>query len=573
MNTSNATELPLLKAVGFCALLAGPAFGQMPDNVSQGQEYSYSGGRYEGLSSDVVINQALDTPFALSGTVSQASQFLTDMTSFAAWKDFIQPHGFVGVSGGANVLLPNLFSNRSVLFPGNKQDPYLAYRMGPFYVDQVYGGAGVLYNDVQGTPPGVNPVSTSDDSWSSIVWLNTRFTTYITDRFALSVNPWVYYLPLKGDVGWAAGQGLFGLTDQITPQSSAKMGLHIPVGRWDFSFFDQFQAFYIQDSILGENFFISADAYDLTPVDPAGRFHFGGFGPSSVDMTGDTRLTSNGQLFRSDRLFFRNNGFFQAFTKLGEGTSFSATYGRFDFWDDDMDHLGSWDTASVMLARTMGNFRPFVAYQGTTQDQWNSSDHWILTGAAFRVNPQLIGYGNLGYLWASSAEQPRDQDSWLGMFGLRQQIGPYTSHSLEAGRSVTDPEFNARTRSDYVSYMLSQVFGPRLNASLFFTYADRMYLGSQRVGRDHKVTAVGAVATSILSTKSSVSVYTAFEKMQMDEFNRAWDLWTYRMSYFRHLGHSANLHLMYQYQHASSDANPIDNYSEHLIYAGVMKQF
>lgn len=574
MNTSS--ESTLLKAICICVLLTGSAIGQNlsgRDSLSQGQEYNYTGGRYQGLTSDVVLNGALEVPSALASQVSQASAFLMQVSSFAAWTDLTQPEGYAGISGAAGIGLPNIFTNESHILPGQKQDPYLAYRLGPFYVDQVYGGIATIYSDVQGTPPGINSLGLNDDNWAGMTWLSARLTAYITDRFALTINPWIYWLPLKNEVGWAAGGGLFGLNSWITPQTSATLGFHVPVGRWDFSFFDQFQAFFLQDSILSENFFVNAQAWDMSPVDPAGRFQFGGFGPSHIDMTGDTRLSSNDQLFRSDRLFFRNNAYFNATTTLGESTSFSTYYSRYDFWNDDMEHLNSWDTVGAVVAATTGNFRPFVSYQGSSWDQWSSSFHWLVTGAALRVNPQLLAYANVGYLWSSSGEQSNDADSVLGVFGFRHQLGPNTSHSLEAGRSVTDPEFNARTRSDYVSYMITQTLGPRLSASAFLMYADRMYLGGQRVGRDHKIAAAGAVARCILDEKSSLSLFSAFERLEMDDINRGYDLWTYRMNYFRRIGQSVSWHMMYQYQNAGSGNNPVDNWSEHLIYAGIMKQF
>ncbi len=570
---NSPSNFPLLRIAGVCALLAGSAFGQGNDSLSHGQEYYYGGGRYQGLSSDVLINGALDAPAAGVGAISGASAFLTQITTFGAWQGMQTPEGYVGLSGAMGLALPNLFTNQTSISHIQKQDPYFGYRLGPFYVDQVYGGIATIYSDVQGNPPGITQAGLDDDNWSAMTWLSARFTAYVTDRFAITINPWIYWLPLKNEVGWAAGGGLFGLNSYLNPQTSATIGFHIPVGRWDFSFYDQFQAFMLQDSILSENFFVNAQAWDMSPVDPAGRFQFGGFGPSYVDMTGDTRLSTNDQLFRSDRLFFRNNAYFNATTTIGTGMSFSTYYGRYDFWDDDMDHLGAWDTAGAVLAGTKGNFRPYVAYQGTTYDGWSSSYHWLLTGAAARVNPQLLLYGNVGYLWSSSADQSRDQDSWLGTFGARHQIGPWTSHSLEGGRSVTDPEFNQRTRSDYVSYMLTHILGPRLSTSVFLMYADRQYLNENRVGRDHKIAAAGAVARIILDDKSTLSLFTAFERLRMEDIDRGWDVWTYRANYFRRIGMSTSFHMMYQYQDAGAGSQKADNFSEHLIYAGVMKQF
>jgi hypothetical protein len=574
MNTPSASSL--LKASCFCILLAGHAFGQAlssDDSLSQGQQYNYTGGRYQGVTSDVVLNGVLEVPSALSSTVSQAGAFLTQISSFGAWTDLAQPQGYAGVSGAVGLGLPNLFLNESVILPGQKQDPYFAYRMGPFYVDQVYGGIGAIYSDVQGSPPGINGLGLNDDNWAGITWLSARFTAYITDRFALTLNPWIYWLPLKGEVGWAAGGGFFGLNSWMAPQSAATIGFHVPVGRWDFSFYDQFQAFFLQDSILSENFFVNAQAWDMSPVDPAGRFQFGGLGPSYVDMTGDTRLSSNGQLFRSDRLFFRNNGHFNVTTTIGESTSFSTYYNRYDFWNDDFEHQGQWDTVGALVARTTGNVRPFVNYEATSWDGWESSFQWLLTGAAFRVNPQVLGYAKAGYLWSNNAGQSNEQDSVLGVFGMRHQLGPYTMHSFEAGRSVTDPEFNSRTRSDYLSYIISHQLGHRLSASLFATYSDRLFLGGVNNGRDQKSSAVGALVSCVLDERSTLSLFSSFERLQMDDIGRGWDLWTYRANYFRRVGETVSLHMMYQYQHAGSGANPIDNFSEHLIYTGVMKKF
>ncbi len=582
---NSKSNFPLLKIAGLCALFAGSVFGQgqgqLPgnDSLSQGQEYYYGGGRYQGLTSDVVLNGLVEMPSAAMATVNGASSFLTRRSSFGTWKDIgvpngnNLPNGFLSATTSTGLSLPNLFLNEYNLTHGQKKDNYLAARVGPFWLTNVMGGAAAMYNDVQGTFPNSN-FNHETDNWTGITWLSATLTAYITDRFAITVSPWLYYLPLEGQVGWAAGSGFIGLNSYIQPQSMAQVGFHLPIGRWDISFYDQFQAYFLQDSILSENFFISAQASDLEPVDPAGRFQFGGFGPGYVDMTGDTRLSSNNQLFRSDRFFFRNNALFSANTAIGASTSFTGYYGRYDFWNDDMEHQGQWDTAGAMIAETEGNFRPFAAYQSTSDDSWSSSYHWLLVGAASRLNPQITAYSNVGYLWAVNGGAATDQDSWLGTFGLRHQISPYTSHSIEFGRSVTDPEFNARTRSDYASYMINQILGPRLTVSLFAMHADRTYLGSRlRAVREHSVTAVGSVARVNINDKSNLSIYAAFERFSNENMDRGWDLWTYRANYYRRIGQSTVFNMMYQYQDAGRSANPLDSFSEHLIYAGIMKQF
>lgn len=574
----------LLKVAGICALLASQASGQsLPanDTLSQGQEYNYSGGRYQGLSSDVVLNGLVEMPASASATIQGASSFLTRRSSFGIMRDLgwangnNLPNGYVGASAATGIQLPNLFLNEHNLQHGMKKDNYLAARFGPFWLTNVIGGAATIYNDVQGNVPGSTLNTANNDNWAGMLWLGATMTTYVTDRFALTFSPWMYYLPLEGTIGWAAGSGFLGLNSFIAPQSMLNVGFHLPIGRWDISFYDQFQAFFVQDNFLSENFFVGAQATDMEPLDVAGRFQFGGFGPQYLDMTGDTRLRSNDQLFRSDRFFFRNNAVFSANTMIGASTSFTGYYGRYDFWNDDMEHLGSWDSAGALIAETEGNFRPFAAYQSTSDDAWSSSYHTALVGAAFRANPQITGYAKAGYLWAVSGDESTDADSWLGVAGLRHQISPYTSHSLEGGRGVTDPEFNARTRSDYVSYMINQILGPRLNVSLFAMYADRTYLGSQniRTGRDHSAAAVAGVARLLLSDRSNMSIYAGFERVEMNDVDRGWDLWTYRANYYRRIGQSVQFNLMYQYQESGRTVSALDSFSEHLIYAGIMKQF
>jgi hypothetical protein len=309
MKISSASTL--LKAAFVCVLIAGDALGQaLADNnpLSTGKEYNYTGGRYQGLTSDVVLNGLVEMPTAASATITGASSFLTRLTSFGTWKDMGAsngnnlPNGYVSASTATSIALPNLFLNEYNLQHGQKKDNYLAARFGPFWLTNVMGGVATIYNDTQGTFPSSN-FNQQTDNWAAMTWVSATLTAYVTDRFAITMSPWVYYLPLEGTVGWAAGSGFVGLNSWISPQSMAQVGFHLPIGRWDISFHDQFQAYFLQDSILSENFFISAQASDIEPVDPAGRFQMGGFGPAYVDMTGETRLSSNGQMFRSDRMF------------------------------------------------------------------------------------------------------------------------------------------------------------------------------------------------------------------------------------------------------------------------------
>ncbi|HYF37549.1 MAG TPA: hypothetical protein VD994_19765, partial [Prosthecobacter sp.] len=507
------------------------------------------------------------------GTVGEAAAFIDRSTTFGAWRNFQNVEGSAGIGASANLRAP-IPGFGTVLRPRYGQDPYIGFKFGPFYVDNVYAGAGVMYSDYQGFPPGVRPGQQADaDHWGAVVWASARLTTYITDRFAFSLQPFVYWLPLEGEVGWAVGNAYFGLNPSMSPRTVAQVSFRIPLEAWDLTFYDQFDALFLQQSFLSENVIFDARMSDLSPVDTVGRYRFGGLGSPYIDARGQASFSANDRLFDNDRFFFRNFAGALLAGRLSEDVSMGVTLNRMDLWDSDFDHLTSWNTASVAVVRDGGRaFKPYAMYTASTRDDFDIIYQWINVGASFVLAPQVDGYAQVGYLWSTGGEGLRDSDSWLGEVGLRQRLGIYTEHGLRGGRRVTDPEFGARSLADFVTYYFSQSLGPNTTLSFLAQYSDVDYLGDRFLG-DYKAYGAALVARHQISRRSSLTAYASFERVEADDARRGWDLWTYRLTYLRSFGETVTGQLLYQYQHSASSVTIRDDFTEHLLYMGIIKRF
>lgn len=578
---TNRSFFSRLIAIGaISAASASIAFGQTQFN-SDGQtgysgRYDFVGSRYQSSTGQRIVNAPLDVASFAEGTIGEAHSFVQQSLSFGAWREFNSPGtGGVGITVGPRFLLNNPFqqARRDQMGMGSRQRPdqWKVFKFGPFYVDSIRVGSGVLYSDFQGTPFGIQPSQTGDDNWAMVTWASMRMTAYVSDRFAITLQPSIYWLPLEGDVGWALGSPFLSLGATAAPQTMLQMAYRTPIGNeWELSVFDQFRASFLNNSFLNENIFLQSAFLDQTPIDRAGRYRFGGGGVAQFDALGRTNFALNDQLFGGDQIFFQNYAGTSLLGRHGGGLRSSLFYNRLDTLDSNFDHLQAWNRLGGMLVKEGPVFTPYVFSQFTTQDDFKTWLGHAVAGTNVNLGPTIVAYGQVGWVWADR-DFRGDYDSWLALAGIQQSLGPYTQHGLEGGRAPTDV-YGTQFISDYIRYFVRQRLGPNMVAGFFVQNSDLTYLTGPGASSRHMLES-GALLIAELSDRTRLSLFASYSDLDLEDVRRGWKMWTYRVSLSHSFSTSVRGLVVYQYQDAGSGLTTADDFTEQMVFVGIEKRF
>lgn len=536
-------------------------------------EYSYDRGVYRRVT-DEVINQTINSAASVSDTVSDAEYFLNNTATFGGWRTSNNAAGIA--SAGLGFQLQGPFVSQSNLYDNANlpKSQWMGFRVGPLFVDEVYAGAGLMYSEYSGDPVYGAPLRAGvadDDNWAAVIWAQVRATIYVTDRFALSFTPAVYYLPLKNDVGWGLGFPLLAMGGYTQPNALLNTAFRQPLGEsLQFVMMDQFQIFHPQISLMRNSPYYWANIGDTSPMDLAGRYQFGGFGPYEIDARGDDSFALNDRFMDDDQILLMNRATFSLMGKHGSNVSTHLFYDRLDYWDHNFDDHQTWQTGGFQIMQSGPSFTPYARYEFTASDHWQTHYQHAVVGAQKSFSPDLVAYAEGGWLW-SSIEYQGGTDSWVALVGARQRLGPYTWHGFDAGRTPL-ANFRHRYLATYGQYYLTQTIGAKSQLTLFAQQADLDVLGGGGE-LERSVLTVGGILSVTLSQKSNAWLSVSYEDGDIESFKRAWQMWTYRLTYARSLGHSTSAMCFYQYQNAASGTSSYDDFSEHLLYMGVSKHF
>lgn len=536
-------------------------------------EYSYDRGVYRRVT-DEVINQTLNASASVTDTVTGAQQFLNHNATFGAWRTSNNASGIASTGLGFQLQGP-FVSQLNIHSQANMpQSQWLGFRAGPFAIDEIYAGAGLMYSEYSGQPiygAPMSPGMSDDDNWAAVIWAQVRATVYMTDRFALSFTPAIYYLPLQGDVGWSLGFPFLGMAGITQPNALLTTGFKIPVNETiQFVMMDQFQVFHPQLSLMRNSPSYWANLGDTSPMDIAGRYRFGGFGPYEIDARGNDSFALNDRFMDADQVLLMNRATFSLMGRHGSEIYTQLFYDRLDYWDHNFDAHQSWQSGGFQIVQQGPSFTPYARYEFTAGDHWQTNYHYGVVGFQKKVSPDLVGYAEGGWLW-SSIERVGSSDSWVALAGIRHRLGPYTWHGVDGGRAPI-ANFRNRYLATYGQYYITQTLGANSQFILFVQKADLDVLGGGGA-LERDFLSVGGILNVNLSPKSVVNATVSYEDSDADTIGRSWDMWTYRVSYMRRLGASMNATCFYQYQHAASSTSMDDDFSEHLLYMGVVKHF
>ena len=541
-----------------------------------GGDYKYTDEGYYRRASDSVVNATFDTLGTAASVVHDTQGVLNRAGSFALWRSEGAGNGGAAVSGGIGLQLQGPFQTQALLGPQSSRTQWLSYKFGPFYVDQVAANVGGMYSDYSGISPfGGFSGNSVGDNWAMVVGLTARVSFNISDRFAFTASPYIYWLPLQNEVGWALGfpgYALFG--GQVAPQALFEMAYRIPIeGGFELSFTDRFSAIYLQSNLLNESLLYQLNFMDTTPVDYAGRYQFG-VGAVPFDSTGDPNFSINSSPLGGDRLLFQNLS--GAFLRGHHGGDIHSTtyYNRYDWWDKNFNHIDAWNVFGAVLMKEGAFLSPYVMYEANIQEVTRLEYHQALAGVNARLNEHTIAYAQAGWLWSHSglAGGGESSDTWIAQAGMRQRLGPHTVHGLDAGRMPFQGGFGgARFVSDFVRYYVSQQFGARITSNFYIEKADLKSLGRSNGGREFLT--AGVMSMLSLSDKSSLGLVITYDNIDLTELNRGWQMWTYRAIYMRQLSESLQGQIAYHYQQAGAGRTALDHFQEHFMFVGVTKRF
>lgn len=446
-------------------------------------------------------------------------------------------------------------------------------RLGPLLIDDVYGGIGALYSDYTGNPFGQ---TASGDNWAGLVWASARVSLQLSERLALTFRPFVYYLPFENKVGYGVPPGFLGLPF-LYPHSYATLQYDTEWAGWDVQFFNSFGGFYRFLTLLNQNSFQAQAWSDYSPLDMAGRYGLGAFGINGegrrydfgiYGSNGRNDLGSSNIGFDSDNLFFANIAGFRAIKQHGPVSSI-ITFTRNDIWDGDFRYIANQHQGSIWLAISQPILTPYAAYNFVTPDEFGEVYHSSIVGVQYTPSHNFKAYAQAGYLWTSGLNP--QNDTWIAETGFYHVLGAHTKHSVQAGRRMSDQEFNTRFVENYILYNIYQQVGYRASVNFTAGYAERNPI-NPTVSSEEEVTMALLNYNHLLSARTNVMVGTGFEHVEIDLGNADFDRWIVMAG----LNHAISPTSMFQayYQYIESyGTGGLGGYSEHVLFMGVAKKF
>ncbi len=441
---------------------------------------------------------------------------------------------------------------------------YFKIAAGPLLLDNFYAGLGAIYTDINGPMPG-RELLPPDDRWSMMVWLSFRASLVLSDSIAVSIQPFLYWLPLKGEVGWGIPGPYAGMfLPQLGTVSLLQIAWAKEVGNWRLTAYDQFSPMLAPYNIW--DVFLNANIAwgDLSPIERVGRY---GFGYGASDVTNYDPQARFG--LRNDDWDgvggYYNLAGFRAYGKHGYQTQSLFYFDRVDFWDKNFNDTYSAILGGAYLRTGDQYFSTYAGYNFASAEPFNNFLHWAVVGAQKQLTPALRAYVQGGYFWQTGED---GDQGWLGLVGLQQRLGLRTSHGVEVGRRVYRPLASAPGIEDYIEYRLLHQIGSRASLSAFAGMSERTVKANME--SDYVVKYAGTMLSTQISQRISSFATAGWERVEIESGDLLMiDRWTYRLGLMYTVTQDIQSHCFYQYE----DLHGSINYSEHYLYLGVSKRF
>jgi hypothetical protein len=570
----------LALCVGLLASLAADSSAQSQDSLAQSgglassanhfiaQDVTRSYGDYrylpqKGLYKDTTIRDAIED---VGSGISDAGSFINGINRYTSWTQYGSsgdfswsiPAGIVGIglpSVGATWGSPYVESNSG----------YLSFRAGPLLLDNFYAGIGAIYSDINGELPGRDQFP-PDDRWMQMVWLSFRTSFAIGDSIGVSIQPFMYWLPATGKVGWGLPGPLGGMMapQQLGAMSLFQIAWNKQVGNWNLTAYDVFNPLLMPYNIWDS--FLTANAAwgDLSPVERAGRYSLGYGAGDLTNYDPQGRFGVGGGDYDPLRGFYNVAGV-RATGRHGYQTQSLFYFDRFDLWDKDFRDVMNTVAGGAYIRTGDASFNTYAGYNFVSAEPFNTFLNWAVIGARKQVSHSLGVYAQGGYYWMSGAG--KGDQGVLGLAGFQQRLGERTYHLLEAGRRVYRPVSTAPGIEDFVDYRIIHHLGARTTIQAVAGMSERR--AQTTIENDYDVKYGGVFINSRVGTRTTVFASSGWERLEMESDNFIWQRWTHRLGLMYTLTQDIQSQCFYQYE----DVHGPYNYTEHFLYLGVSKRF
>lgn len=421
-------------------------------------------------------------------------------------------------------------------------------KIGNFYLDFRTLSGSLLYSDnATHSDPARESGFISMIGWSFAVMFQA------TEHLRLAVGMQMVYLPFENKLGFIDPMEMFGFN--AGPRGLAQLTYDLPIGNWDFHFYDYFGA-YTPGYWFG-------GAFDLFDTDYQAQDQIGRYAYRIIDRNVDERTVTYDRLF--DYFSFRNSVGVHTSKVLPTETRFSAGAARHDIWSsglpDDTPRAGEMFYAALDNERENTRFKPHIHYTATHADGQDGFSHTLKAGVKGPVTDYLNFFGEAGYYWSDSSRR----EVLLWTLGLDHQINPTTMQRLYYLRTTTWPVESVRTA---LGYFLRHQFGDDLRAELVGEYSE--YEPIDLRAPDYKEYQGGVRGMYSMSTR--LAFRSGVYYRLIDAGNYEYDAFTLRNELFLRLTPTIDAVVLHQYQNiALTKGN--NGWAENLVILTVRKTF
>lgn len=456
---------------------------------------------------------------------------------------------------------------------------------GPLLFQNFSGGLGTFYTDFH-TPSGAG----DDSGWSAAITLSS--TVHLNLPW-LSLGGQIsgYYLPFVDRWGYGLPSPVLSFGSQFgvfDPGASLGLGIKGSLAGWDWIVFDVFNATYAQTNIADFIFDnasgntqiwgrMSASAPSASAVDQVGRYQFGGGAylerPSNATSRFQApRFASNGNLFSQDRSFYTNSVGIILAKWINPVLRNSYWLKRDDFWaTTNFNSFGNIIRGGAYFDH-VGNqvFRPYLGYEFTTRDEFNSLHHVLNAGSYGSLSESTTYYANLGWVWGTGGNTTVSKG--LYELILSQRLSMRFSHFLGGGRTVTDPDYGERYIADYVNYGVNFALNSQtmIQAVAGISETDGSLTSSGDAFRSYEGLRIRTTLGS-----SNVSVSAIHENYHFKGTGATQlDQWIYKILYGLPVGGPRTMaYTGYQYIDRRSTSGGTSSFQEHLFLLYLVHRF
>ncbi|MEW6305633.1 MAG: hypothetical protein AB1705_19310 [Verrucomicrobiota bacterium] len=422
-------------------------------------------------------------------------------------------------------------------------------KLGNFYLDVRDVSASMLYSD---------NVELNDaarrDGFIAVVETHLSFIFQINEGLRIGAGMGIVYLPLQNEIGFGDIAGILGFG--LSTALGAQITYDVPLGGWDFQFFDQAGI-----DTLGFTESQAFDLFDTGPVkeDRAGTYAF----RTPSDLTGVRE--SRDELLEGFTVV-RNIAGVTTTRVLPTVTRLTATASHSDYWYlNNAIPETSQDSLEILLASERENMR-FKPYAGYTTWHVSNSPGWdqvVRGGVHGPITENMDFLGDIGYyIPAGSAGE-----SYLWTLSLSHRFNPRTHHFVVYQRNVTEP---ARGVQETLAYGIDRDIGPDLTGSIRLRYQefdDLTFPNGDRV--DYSA---GVSLRYTVQPRHSLLFSGSYYKLNYPNSAALGDnqIWIGRLDYSLKVGETVDLIVGYQYTDWDSTGGG-RNYRENLVIITLRK--